>query len=151
MTLEAEQKANIFQTLLEDARGKKGKEIEIVTFANDTVSGFKRIYSHLGILGEGELNQALTEFIQKLVPEGESRATLEAGFEEDPDRVIHHSHHDEISSEWTTLLGDLMIGIKGIRDQRGISVKTWYLKSSETPIPELNSVQKENLFSRLSW
>jgi len=130
MTPEAEQKANIFQTLLEEARGKKGKEIEIVTFAEDTVSKeFKRVYSHLGILGERELNQALTEFVQGLVPEGESRETLEAGFEEDPDRVIHHFHHDEIITEWQTLSDDLLIGIRVIRDQRGESVRTWYLKS----------------------
>jgi hypothetical protein len=129
MTAEAEKTANIFQVLLEEAKHKKGKEVEIVTFAQDTVSGFKRIYSHLGILGERELNRALTEFVQELVPEGESRETLEAGFEEDPDRVIPHSHHNEIITEWDTVLDNVVVGIRAIRDQRSESVRTWYLKS----------------------
>lgn len=130
MTPEAEKTTNIFQVLLEEAKHKKGKEIEIVTFAQDTVSGLKRIYSHLGIKGEGELNRALTEFVQGLVPEGESRETLEAGFEEDPDRVKHHSHHDEITTEWDTVVDNLVIGIRAVRDQRGESVRTWYLKNA---------------------
>jgi hypothetical protein len=133
MTLEKEQKANIFQVLLEEARNKRGKEVEIVTFANDTVSGLKRIHSRLGILDEEELNNVLTEFVQGLVPDGESRATLEAGFEEEPDHIKHESHHDELSSEWYTLLGNILIGIRAIRDQRGESVRTWYLKSIQIP------------------
>jgi len=129
MTPEVEKTTNIFQALLGEAENKKGKEVEIVTFAQDTVSGFKRVYSHVGI-GERVLNRELNEFVQELVPEGESRGTLEAGLEEDPDSIKHHSHHDEITSEWHTVVDNLIIGIRSTRDQRGKSVRTWYLKSA---------------------
>jgi len=129
MTPEVVKTANIFHVLLEEARSKKGKEVEIVTFAQDTVSGFKRIYSHLGIKGEGELNRALNEFVQELVPEGKSRETLEAGFEEEPDHIERRHHHDEITTEWYTVIDNLIIGIRATRDQRSESVRTWYLKS----------------------
>jgi len=128
MTLEIQKTANIFEVILDEAKKSKGKETQIVTFANDTF-GEKKIYSHLGVLGEGKLNQALTEFVQGLVPEGESRKTLEEGFNEDPDHVVHYSHYDEIISELCTIDDNLIIGIKAIRDQRGESVRTWYLKS----------------------
>ena len=129
MTPEVEKTVNIFHVLLEEAKRKKGKKVEIVTFARDTVSGLNRTYSHLGIKGERELNQALTEFVQKLVPGGESRETLEAGFEDEPDHIEKHSHYDEITTEWHTVDDSLIIGIRATRDQRGESVRNWYLKS----------------------
>ena len=128
MTPEVEKTANIFQVLLEKAKLRKGKEVEIVTFAHDSASGFNRIYSQLGTKGEEKLNRALTEFVQELVPEGESRETLEAGFENNPDRIKRRSHHDEITSEWHTVVDSLILGIKAVRDQRGENVRTWYLK-----------------------
>ena len=129
MTTEAINTKVSFHELLNDAKQKKGKEVELVTFAQDTVSGLKRVYSNLGILGERDLNQSLSEFVQELVPEGENRETLEAAFENEPDRVEHPSHNDEVVSEWDTVLDKVKIGIKAIRDQRGESVRTWYLKS----------------------
>ncbi|MFH1971033.1 MAG: hypothetical protein ABIJ05_01465 [Patescibacteria group bacterium] len=128
MTLEVEKTTNIFQVLLEEVVHKKGKKVEIVTFAQDTVSGLKKNYSHLGIQNEGELDQALTEFVQRLVPEGETRETLETAFEKDPDRIKHLFHYDEITTEWDTVFNNIIIGIKAVRDQRGESVRTWYLK-----------------------
>ncbi len=129
MTLETQDKPNIFSFLVDEAKAHKGEEIEIVTFANDTVSGYKKYYSRLGILGEQVLNSSLTDFIKTLVPEGESRETLEAGFKEEFDSKKEGSHHDEVISEWVSVIDNILIGIKAIRDQRSESVRTWYLKS----------------------
>jgi hypothetical protein len=128
MTLEADQKADIFQVLLDEAKLRKGKEVQIITFATDTVSPLKSVSPQIGTSDEAELNRLLTEFVQTLVPEGESRETLEKCFEEDPDRVKHFSHHDEIVTEWDTVLDNIVIGLRAIRDQRGESSRTWYLK-----------------------
>ena len=131
MALEAEKSINVFEGLLDKVKHNEEKVVEIVTFAQDGVSGFKRIYSCIGILDENLLNDALNKFVQKLVPEGESRKTLEAAFDNEPDRVKHFSHNDEATSEWTTLFDNITIGIKAIRDQRGESIRTWYIKSTQ--------------------
>jgi len=129
MSIELEQQINVFEPLLEKVKNNKGKVIEIVSFAQDTVSGYKRIYSNLGVREERGLNEALTSLIQTLVPAGESRETLESAFETEPDKIVPHSHHNEVISEWNTIQDNLMIGIKAIRDHRGESVRTWYLRS----------------------
>jgi hypothetical protein len=129
MTLEILSEVDALKPLLEKAKKNKGKVVEIVSFAQDTVSGCKRLYSNLGVRDERKLNQALTSFIQILVHDGESRETLESAFENEPDQVRQYSHHNEMVSEWPTVQDNLIIGIRAIRDQRGESVRTWYLKS----------------------
>jgi hypothetical protein len=143
MTLEADQKADILQVLMDETRYRKGKEVELITFAGDTVSPLKRVSSRPGIANEEELNQLLTELVQTLVPEGESRETLEKGFEEDPGRVIHHSHHDEIVTEWDTVIDGIVVGIRAIRDQRGESARTWYLRHGEAHPQQAVFLQEE--------
>jgi len=144
MTLiEEERRTDIFQLLLEAARKGNGKEIEIATFANDTVSSLRKVSSCFGASNEMEIDKALTEFVQELVPERESRETLEKGFEEGPDRVAHHSHDDEDISEWDTVIDGIVIGIKAVRDQRGESVRTWYLRSGEASDHEVSFLQEE--------
>jgi hypothetical protein len=129
MAVELLETANIFQPLLKEAeRKRRGEKIEITTFAQDTVSELRRTYSHLGIKNERELNQALSEFILELVPKGESRESLEVGFQTQPDRIKHCSHYDEVTSEWNTVFDNLIVGVRAIRDLRGESVRTWYLK-----------------------
>ena len=130
MSIELKQQINFFEPLLEKVKNNRGKTVEIVSFAQDTVSGYKRVYSEFGILGETKLNQSLTDFIEKLVPEGESRDTLESAHNEEPDVIRPcHSHCNEAISEWPTLIDGVSIGIRSIRDQRSESVRTWYLKS----------------------
>lgn len=120
-----------FRTALGVIRNAPGKEKELVTFADDTVSGFKRTYSSAcPFRPENMLKSALTDFISEIVPEGKNRTTLEAGFAQNPDQIKHKSHHDEVTSEWQTLQKGVVIGIHAIRDQRGESARSWYLRNT---------------------
>ena len=137
MSLENEQAAKFaremrtFRISLDKVRLTRGMKLELATFAQDTVSGFQRRYSHLYPLeNETILDERLTSFIKELVPEGEDRKSLEAGFEEDPDKIDHKSHSDIVTSEWQTIHDNVVIGIRAVRDQRGESVRTWYLRNT---------------------
>ena len=137
MSIESEQAVKFaremrsFRIAVDKVRLTPGLKLELATFAQDTVSGFKRRYSHLYPLeNETILNERLTSFIKELVPEGEDRKSLEAGFEEDPDKIKHKSHHDVVTSEWQTIHDNVVIGIRAIRDQRSESVRTWYLRNT---------------------
>jgi len=143
MTTEIQQKADIFQALLDRARKSNGREITIATFARDTVSPLKKNSSCFGITDEKELNHKLDEFISTLVPSGESRQTLESGFEADPNLIIPHSHYDEAITEWDTVVDRIVIGIRSISDQRSESSRTWYVRSGEVSDHDVAFLQEE--------
>lgn len=127
-----------FILTVDKTRLTPGFTIELITYVEDPIGGFKRIYSHLDPHQSGEkLDRTLTAFINKLVPEDQSRETLEKRFEDNPDKAIHKSHRDILTSEWQTIHENVVIGVREVRDQKGESVRSWYLK---------NTSKKQGLF-----
>ncbi len=130
-----------FILTVDKTRLTPGFTVELITCAEDPIGGFKKIYSHLDPHQSGEkLDRTLTAFINKLVPKNQSRETLEKRFEDNPDKAIHKSHSDILTSEWQTIHENVVIGVREVKNQRGESVKSWYLK---------NISKKPGLFSFL--
>lgn len=116
-----------FRTALARARHNQG-EIELVTFAYDSRSGFKRAYSSLRPMRpEAKLNEALTDIISEIVPEGESRETLEKGFAEDPD----HKGKGGASMEWQiTMFDNVAIGVRTTLKNGKEVARSWYFRNT---------------------
>lgn len=119
-----------FRIAEDKVRLTPGLQIDIVAFANDTLSATKHTYTFVGVnTSSHNLNEALTDFVADLVHDGESRETLEKAFAEHPDKVVRKRNHEEVTSEWQTVKDNVVIGIKAIRGESGETVRTWYLKN----------------------
>lgn len=123
----------LFKTALGQIRNKPGKRVTLLTTADDTVSGYKQTYSEVAPLRYADkLNAALDELLKILIPEEESRQTLENAFDEKADILDSgKSHANTIKSEWQTTIKNVVIGIEAIRDQRSESARSWYLRNTQ--------------------
>lgn len=135
-----------FNSVLEEVKVTPGEEITLLSFAKDTSVDLRRIHSmYTTVLNKDLLNQGLTQFIQELVPEGESREILEAEFDEKPNRTKEHHDCVENNSEWITTYPGVVIGIKTISDQKGEKAKGWYLRNTDSKPNFLTSIAKRIL------
>jgi arginyl-tRNA synthetase len=113
-----------------------GKRVDLVVFVNDLVTRNKNMYSLASQRANpkgpnfpsNEVNSALTQIIAKLSGDSNGRNELELGLKDKPDFTKNESHHDENIWLWPTTKDNLMLGIKEISDQHGISSKTWFVE-----------------------
>lgn len=122
-----------FKVALALIRHVPGKRVTLLTIADDTVSGYKQSYSEVAPLAYGnKLQAALRDLVKILVPEGESKQTLEKAFDDEPDEIKHKwLHADRAMSEWQTTLDNVVVGIEAVRDQRSESARSWYLRNTQ--------------------
>jgi hypothetical protein len=135
-----------FNNVLEEIKIAPGEKTTLLSFAKDTFADLRRIHSmYTTILNKDILNQGLTQFIQELIPEGESRETLEAKFNKSPERTKGVEDCIENNSEWTTTYPNVVIGIRTINDQDGERVRGWYLRNTDSKPNFLTSIAKRIL------
>ena len=119
-----------FRLAVDKIKYTPGSNIDLVNKVDD-LNGSGKTYSQL-LPHEGveKLNRILDTLILELVPSGESRQTLEDGFNAGPEKKIKGDHGDTHSTEWQTIHDNVVIGIRAVRDQRGESERSWYLRNT---------------------